>query len=452
MTLPGALTSRRSSRTWGILLLGVFLVGGLPAAEVGPSQSDGPQPDVLRHRAEVLAAQFKVQPDRKILTQLLHPNFLQSVPVEKITPLLVAMAKEHGGVQEVQLESQDGSYSGRYRFLFGGGVQASISLHLEAQSPYQVVGLRVGPAKHALADWPKLLEKLGKLPGHVGLEVARLGEKARVLASLGASEPMALGSTFKLYILGALVKYRIPWDRVVRLRAEDRSLPSGILQTWPVGSPLTVHSLATQMISISDNTATDTLLKLVGRRKVEAMLKEMGNSAPTRTVPFLSTREMFVLESHKALRQRYLSGNEKARRSILNQEVPGMEPAFGSLPRSPQAIDQLEWFASPSDLTRALDWLRVLGEETALDILGINRGLKIPEGSFPYAGYKGGSNKGVLNMSWLLRHKSGDWYVLTLGWNNPKQILDENRFYTLAQEALDLLARKLEKTSVEDQE
>src|SRR5690606_39753601 len=49
------------------------------------------------------------------------------------------------------------------------------------------------------------------------------------------------------------------------LEAGDVSLPTGILQEWPVGTPMTIQSLATLMISISDNTATDVLLRVAGR-------------------------------------------------------------------------------------------------------------------------------------------------------------------------------------------
>ena len=54
------------------------------------------------------------------------------------------------------------------------------------------------------------------------------------------------------------------WKDVVELVPEHRSLPSGILQGWPDHAPMTVYGLAGLMISISDNTATDALLTLVG--------------------------------------------------------------------------------------------------------------------------------------------------------------------------------------------
>ena len=78
-----------------------------------------------------------------------------------------------------------------------------------------------------------------------------------------------MGSAFKLGVLKALKEQiaggRHSWDEVAELTAPDLSLPSGIIQGWPMGAPLTLHSLAALMISISDNTATDVLMRVVGR-------------------------------------------------------------------------------------------------------------------------------------------------------------------------------------------
>ncbi|MEZ4462635.1 MAG: serine hydrolase [bacterium] len=65
-----------------------------------------------------------------------------------------------------------------------------------------------------------------------------------------------------------------------------KSLPSGVLQDKPAGEKVTVKEAASKMISISDNTATDHLLNLVGRANVEAWVKTSGHSAPERLTPF----------------------------------------------------------------------------------------------------------------------------------------------------------------------
>ena len=61
------------------------------------------------------------------------------------------------------------------------------------------------------------------------------------------------------------------WQDVIELESSYKSVPSGFLQTWPNGSLLTVASLAALAISPSDNTATDSLIYLVGREAIEAL-------------------------------------------------------------------------------------------------------------------------------------------------------------------------------------
>ena len=57
-----------------------------------------------------------------------------------------------------------------------------------------------------------------------------------------------------------------------------------------------------------------------------------------------------------------------------------------------------------------------------------------------YAGYKGGSEPGVINMSWLLRDATGEWSVVTLSWNNPQASVDNAAFALLATRAVMLAA------------
>jgi hypothetical protein len=68
--------------------------------------------------------------------------------------------------------------------------------------------------------------------------------------------------------------------------------------------------------------------------------------------------------------------------------------------------------------------------------MAVNPGLDIPKGGFVYAGYKGGSEPGVLNMTWLFRTAGPDWYCLTGSWNNAKDTLDEKVFFELMQAAI----------------
>src|SRR5207248_3224858 len=196
---------------------------------------------------------------------------------------------------------------------------------------------------------------------------------------------LAIGSAFKLYILGELMREVNAHQRklgdVVALDETVLSLPSGTLQTWPRGSPVTLHTLAAFMISISDNTAADHLLKILGRERVEGMLAETKHAKPELDAPFLSTLEMFKLKgepTHKAA-DLYLTLDVNGRRKFLNEQIAGVkrEDAKPYPDGKPAYIDRIEWFASAGDLCRAMNWLRrntELGMPAAAlcDVLAIN--------------------------------------------------------------------------------
>jgi beta-lactamase class A len=277
------------------------------------------------------------------------------------------------------------------------------------------------------------------LPGEVSLAAARLEEGGPAYFLTQKSErPLAIGSAFKLFVLAELVRQvrsgERRWSDVVPLGAA--SLPSGLLQDWPKGSPLTLHSLAALMVSRSDNSAADTLLAVLGRDKVEALLPELGVAAPSRNRPFLATREAFVLKyGDPALLRRWTAADEAGRRALLAGELAAADAAKLESKRftgRPTAIAEAEWFASPADLVRTLDWLRRSGDPTALDLLAINPGVERGLArDFAYVGYKGGSEPGVVSMSFLLKSREGRWMALSATWNDAAAPLDEARFIAL---------------------
>lgn len=309
--------------------------------------------------------------------------------------------------------------------------------------------LAAGPltaAEPAAAQVASLFGEIVGLPGEVSLAAARLedGGPARFLTEK-ADRPLAIGSSFKLFVLAELARSvkagERRWDDVVPLGSP--SLPSGILQDWPKGSPITLHSLAALMISRSDNSAADTLLQLLGRDKVEAHLEALGVGAPALNRPFLSTREAFVLKfGDPALLRRWTAADRAGRRALL-AELAAVDA--GKLDRSrftgrPIAIRQAEWFASPADLVRTLDWLRRNGDPTTLDLLAINPGLSPALArDFAYFGFKGGSEPGVLSTSFLLKNREGRWLAVSATWNNEAEPLDEAKFIALMSRLVELM-------------
>jgi beta-lactamase class A len=126
----------------------------------------------------------------------------------------------------------------------------------------------------------------------------------------GSSGAQPLASMFKLFVLGALAHQiaagRVSWNQELTVTAAVKSGGSGSLQDVPAGTRIPVRQTAAKMISISDNTAADMLIHLVGRPAVQAQDRQWSGYAGL-NVPFLTTRELFLLKIHPALASRYLS-------------------------------------------------------------------------------------------------------------------------------------------------
>jgi len=180
----------------------------------------------------------------------------------------------------------------------------------------------------------------------------------------------------------------------------------------------------------------------------------MGMRDPARTRPFLTTAEMFRLKFVDAGKAgiAYAALDETARREFLRARLPATPLSGDTIDAgafsNPSQIDSIEWFASAADLCRAMDWLRRntpgdAGSDLAVlrGALAINRGLDIPRPRFPWVGFKGGSEPGVLNMTYLLQAVDGRWMVLAATWNDTERSLKESDFLAIVQRAIWVLGK-----------
>ena len=418
-------------RLW--LWLGALLLG----AAAAPPAAASP---VATRAADLPALLRGETPPEKLFS----PAFLAQVPPERLAEISKQLAASYGRPLALGRVEEKSPTTAVVEIGFERAT-VRLQLAVAAAPPYLIEGLLITGAEVNGDDVRKVFGELTAM-GDVSLDVARLDEAGPVSFNTEkAGRPQAIGSAFKLFILAELVRAvqagERRWDEVVPLTA--KSLPSGILQEWPQGSPLTLHSLATLMISRSDNTATDALLHHLGRENVEAMLTTLGVATAARNRPFLSTREAFALKlADPALLAAWTAADEAGRRALLARlaAVPdgALDPA--RMAGTPRAIDSVEWFASPADMVRTLDWLRRSGDAHALAILAVNPGLghEAAQG-FRYMGFKGGSEPGVIAMSFLLRNKAGRWIALAAALNDPKAPVDEAKFVALVARLVALL-------------
>jgi beta-lactamase class A len=374
-------------------------------------------------------------------------SFKTAVPRPQWDALTTQLKAQHGQPVKVERVVAASPYSGEVTLGFEKSV-ATIALTADPTSPHRIVGLLIRSIEPRGDSAAAIAAEVRKLPGKAGFGVYALGNGTpAIVTDLAGTDALPIGSAFKLWILAEAARQtqagQRKWTDVVPLG--ERSLPSGVMQRWPVGAPVTIHTLATQMISISDNTATDTLLRLLGRDKVDAMVATTGVANPATTLPVLGTMEAFRLKApdNASLIAGWSQASPDARRRILRdnaarlsatQVEPGM---FGDKPLAPQ----IEWFASPADMARTLDWLRRNGGDQALGILAVNPGS--PNAAiFDYAGFKGGSEPGVIFGAFLVKTKGGNWYAVTGGWTRTDAQVDNTAFLSLMNRLLATVAAR----------
>jgi len=405
-------------------------------AETGASEQDP-----LDRRAEDVVGWLRgeIAPE-----DLFTAQFLAQIPAETLAQMNSQLASQFGAMLGVESVERQGQLRARIAIRFERAI-GSGTMVLADTGEARIAGLQlsdfapvIGDSADGDADQSSaeaIAADLAALPGATAAWFGPLDGEP-IFAYGDTERQFALGSAFKLYVLGAVseavAEGRLRWDQVVPLG--QASFPSGITQSWPEGAPITVQSLATLMISISDNTATDTLLRLVGRERVEQFLRRTGHSAPERSLPFLTTRELFLLKTLDTGPAYAEAGIARRRAMLADLDGGGVttEQVVAAL-GEPKLVEQIEWFASMEDERKLLRALVALDDPVLFDILAVSPQLsETQRAGWAYAGFKGGSEPGVLNLTWLLKDEAGHWHMLAASWLNPEAAVENAALGLLA--------------------
>ncbi|MEH2179774.1 serine hydrolase [Nostoc sp.] len=381
----------------------------LPLAQI-QSQNESMSPKVALERLFT---------NKEIQSEWFAPDFLAQIPIEQVRQIIDGMKSQLVTYQGVQNNGQD------YLVIFS---QASVPTKIALNSKGQISGLLFESPQAQVINLEEATTKFKALPGKVSFLVQ---EGKTIQAALNTKTPLAVGSAFKLAVLKALkseiASDKRTWKDVVQLQPSWKSLPSGILQTWPDGTYLTVQTLAALMISSSDNTATDILINFIGRQPIELV--------SPRNRPFLTTRESFILKSsrNENFLKRYRTSNEAQRRAILKElskkPLPDVNEFEGA---NPVAVD-VEWFFTAEELCGLME------QVADLPLMSINPGVANAK-DWQRVAFKGGSEPGVLNLTTWLQGKNGKNYCVVATWNNSNASLEESKFMALYSGVLAKLA------------
>ncbi len=286
-------------------------------------------------------------------------------------------------------------------------------------------------------SWEEIDGQLQAVAPTVALLSAELVDGAiEPIHAFNADAYLPIGSSFKLWILGALAMQveagELDWEQPVEIEDRYRSVPGGDLRYVKAGTIFTLRYLAERMIQKSDNTATDHMLFLAGRENVEAAMAEMGHGDPARNIPLFSTRELTMMKfAYPAAKvDAYFAASVEERRRILTDEIEAIPyEALADLDQTePLEIDRVEWFATREDLARTMAWHLATAQKPALrpvrEILSLETPIPFDGEAWPYVGYKGGSEMGVLSGTWLLERADGRHFVYSVGYRDPDATLD----------------------------
>lgn len=434
----------KASRGWRTALLCLLLAGtATPAVPVRAETQTPAAKAPLDTRAEqlVLILAGKQPPET-----FFDANFLKIIPPDNIKSVFSSLTKEHGQPQKLVSVVRKSETSGTVSLAFEKAT-IDFDIAIGGQPPHQVMGLMVGQIRVANDNLAAVTAELAALPGRVGYKIERIGSDGTrsEIAGRNIGEQYAIGSTFKLYILAELAAQvkagTRQWSDVIPLRR--RSFTSLASDRIPLDTPVTLQLLATWMITVSDNAATDELLLLLGRDKVEARVRKIGHDNLSRMFPFLTTVEAFLIKSdHENVQAAYAKGSDAEQRALLAQSISakGMDQIdAGKIGNKPASIDTVEWFASPNDIVKLMDHIRTSDDPVMFKIMAQSVAPAIAK-KWKYIGFKGGSEAGVISLSYLAQRQSGEWLVITGSWNNVDEAVDDSKFVSLIQRMVDLEA------------
>ena len=371
---------------------------------------------------------------RPVVNAHFDSSFLGQVDADKINSVLTQLRSPAGASLVGLLSQSPTSLEALGTF---GGTQLVVSIAVDSAGLIDTL-LLTPYLPPSPTSWAQLDRRLAALAPHTGFLAARVSSDGSCtpIHHVASSTARPLGSMFKLFVLGALARQiaagKVAWNHTLTVSDALKSTGSeaGSLQYDPAGTAVSVQQTATKMISISDNTAADMLINLVGRSAVESQLRQWSGRLGSNATPFLTTRELFVLHyvGFPALANHYLGLQPNQRAAFLASSVDPvpLNQVRGS--DDPRDIDSIEWFATPTDLCRAFAGLQQLSTQAGLAPIGTvlsvnNGGIGLDQHRWPVVWFKGGSEPGVLTLGYLAKNDKGQTYVVVAMAENPSAAL-----------------------------
>ncbi|MEO7324605.1 MAG: serine hydrolase [Dokdonella sp.] len=300
--------------------------------------------------------------------------------------------------------------------------------------------------------------KFGTLSSAPAMLVGRIGASGQCTAieDLNASQPHATASIFKLWVLAGLARGMnlgsIDIGENIQL-VSSALAPAGTINNEPLGTLFSIVDMATLMIGISDNTATDHVHHRVGRPLIDDAIDAYGVADPTILKPLLDISEQFHLlfSFPLATAQAYINGSETYQQQFIDNQIVPLGPYTSGTYSNPGLLTAGSWRASPMDICNAFAHHRRLPQGSdAMNI--VNQALTAqsaqPEvrNAWDRVWYKGGSLSGgdgyhVLTHAWMVQKNDQDPYVVIAMSNSDSGGIDQYKVQSITGRILQLVSQ-----------
>ncbi len=279
-----------------------------------------------------------------------------------------------------------------------------------------------------IKTWSDIDAELTKSGARYSYQVAKLEDDACTkFAGTNTELSLPLASIFKLYVLLAVAEaikaQKISWADQLVITEEAKAVGSAGFDELPPGAKVSVRDAAQQMISKSDNMATDLLIARLGPGAVERALVTAGHHDPASMTPFPTMHELFSIGwGEPDLREQWKKATPQGRAELLEQTNSRPYEPDPTRTQSPASAFGAEWYGSAADICRlhaALQSTATGAAAPVKQILSAVPGIELDRAKWPYIAAKGGNLPGDLTFSWYAVDRTGQPWVVSFQLNWP---------------------------------
>ena len=278
-------------------------------------------------------------------------------------------------------------------------------------------------------SWADIDAELTKSGARYSYQASRVTNgTCSMVAGTNTEASLPLASIFKLYVLLAVAEAvkagTVSWTDSLTITDRVKALGSAGLEELPAGTQVSVRTAAQEMISASDNMATDLLIARLGPGAVEHALVTAGHHDPASMTPFPTMHEMFSVGwGEPDLRDQWKQATQQERVRMLAETNSRPYEPDPTRTHTPASGYGAEWYGSAADICRVHAALQAaaVGEAAPVkQILSAIPGIDLDKSKWSYIGAKGGNLPGDLTFSWYAVDHTGQPWVVSFQLNWPR--------------------------------